>query len=272
MHEKIADEFTKILLATFKAVPSAGSAVTVEGAKAASAILSEAVSEGAKVLVGSVDVTGRSSLEPSLLTNVNPKSRLARQESFAPSASLYVVRSDEEALEMANDTPYGLSASVFTRNHAKGLALARDLEFGQVQINGSTMRVDGKILTGPDTGALLRRKCADDQCSRCASDRTQGKWMGKQQCWIRDSRVLVLQACFSDSLNEVCNLGSANSRNFFGHGKTRQESEYASVLSSMSSLHTLIDWHPRATMMWLLLKRRNMPLRIAQFDVSIRPR
>ena len=78
---------------------------------------------------------------------MNPKSRLAREESFAPSASLYVVKSDEEALEMANDTTYGLSASVFTRNHAKGLAMARDLEFGQVQINSNTMSVNGEYLS-----------------------------------------------------------------------------------------------------------------------------
>ena len=111
--EKVADEFTKILVEAMKAMPSAGNAITIEGAKRAYAILDEAVADGAKYIVGSNQFTGRTSIKPSILTNVNPKSRLAREEAFAPSASLYVVKSDEEALAMANDTPYGLSASVF---------------------------------------------------------------------------------------------------------------------------------------------------------------
>jgi len=107
------------------------------------------VADGAKYIAGSNKFTGRTSIEPSILTNVNPKSRLAREESFAPSASLYVVKTDEEALAKANDTSYGLSASVFTKNHAKGLAMARDLEFGQVQINSHTMSVNA---AAPQTG------------------------------------------------------------------------------------------------------------------------
>ncbi|OAG40781.1 hypothetical protein AYO21_05079 [Fonsecaea monophora] len=149
VHEKVAQDFSRLLVEATKALPSAGHAITVEGAKRSQDIIEEAVADGAKFLVGSTQFTGRTSLEPSILMDVNPKSRLSREESFAPSASLYVVKSDEEALALANDTPYGLSASVFTRNHAKGLALARDLEFGQVQINSHTMSVN---VAAPQTG------------------------------------------------------------------------------------------------------------------------
>ncbi|OAL39056.1 hypothetical protein AYO20_01807 [Fonsecaea nubica] len=128
VHEKVAQDFSRLLVEATKALPSAGHAITVEGAERSQDIIEEA---------------------PSILMDVNPKSRLSREESFAPSASLYVVKSDEEALALANDTPYGLSASVFTRNHAKGLALARDLEFGQVQINSHTMSVN---VAAPQTG------------------------------------------------------------------------------------------------------------------------
>ncbi|KIY02451.1 uncharacterized protein Z520_02590 [Fonsecaea multimorphosa CBS 102226] len=149
VHEKVAQEFSQLLIEATKSIPSAGHAITAEGAKRAHDILEEAVADGAQFLVGSANYTGRASLEPSILTHVNSKSRLSREESFAPSASLYVVKSDEEAVTLANNTPYGLSASVFTRNHAKGLALARDLEFGQVQINSHTMSFNGKVLFGP---------------------------------------------------------------------------------------------------------------------------
>lgn len=128
-------------------MPSAGNAITIEGAKRAHAILEEAVADGAKYLVGGNKFTGRTSLEPSILTNVSPKSRLSREESFAPSASFYIVKSDEEALALANKTDYGLSASVFTQNHAKGLQMARDLDFGQVQINSHTMSINCEYLT-----------------------------------------------------------------------------------------------------------------------------
>ncbi|EXJ66245.1 uncharacterized protein A1O5_10397 [Cladophialophora psammophila CBS 110553] len=149
VHQKVALEFTQLLVEATKAMPSAGHAITVEAAKRAHDILEEAVADGAKYLVGNAKYTGRTSLEPSILTDVSSKSRLSHEESFAPSATLYVVKSDEEALALANNTPYGLSASVFTRNHVKGLALARDLEFGQIQINSHTMSVN---VSAPQTG------------------------------------------------------------------------------------------------------------------------
>ncbi|KIW88162.1 uncharacterized protein Z519_11273 [Cladophialophora bantiana CBS 173.52] len=150
VHQKVAQEFIQLLVEATEAVPSTGHAITIEAAKRAH---EEAVADDAKYLVGTAKYTGRTSLEPSILTDVRSKSRLSHEESFALSATLYVVNSDEEALVLANNTPYGLSASVFTRNHAKGLAVARDLEFGQVQINSHTMSVNGRSLTVNEVSA-----------------------------------------------------------------------------------------------------------------------
>jgi acyl-CoA reductase-like NAD-dependent aldehyde dehydrogenase len=149
VHKAISEQFTKVLLEAFKNVPTAGNAITLDGAQRAHAIIDEAISSGAKLLAGSNDFTGRTSLSPSILTNVAPDSRIARAESFAPSASFYTVENDEQAVEMANDTAYGLSASVFTRDIGKGLAMARELEFGQVHINAHTMSVN---VAAPQTG------------------------------------------------------------------------------------------------------------------------
>ena len=143
--EKVKDEFSRHLIEATKGIPSAGNAVTADGAKRAHDIVEEAVADGAGFLVGSAEYTGKTSLKPSILTNVNPKSRISREEAFAPSASLFVVKNDEEALELANNTPYGLSASVFTGSYERGLKLARDLDFGQVQINSMTIHVNRKF-------------------------------------------------------------------------------------------------------------------------------
>jgi acyl-CoA reductase-like NAD-dependent aldehyde dehydrogenase len=97
-------------------------------------------------LVGSAELVEKTSLAPSILVNLNSKSRIYRDESFAPSASLFVVSTDEEAIERANDTEFGLSASLFTRDYKKAIQYARELDFGQVQINGPTIYADGEFL------------------------------------------------------------------------------------------------------------------------------
>lgn len=145
VHEKVKDEFTRCLVEILKEMPSAGNAVTADGAKRACAIIEEAVADGAEFLFGASEFTGISSLRPSILMNLNPKSRINREEAFAPSASLYVVKNDEEAVSMANDTPFGLSASVSTSSYERGLRLARELDFGQVQINSMTIHVNRKF-------------------------------------------------------------------------------------------------------------------------------
>ena len=129
-----------------KAMPSAGSAITANAAKRAHSIVEEAVADGAEYLVGSNNFTGRTSLEPSILIGVNQKSRINKEEAFAPSASLFTIKDDEEAITLANKTDFGLSASIFTKDYARGLKMARELEFGQVQINAITMHVNCEFL------------------------------------------------------------------------------------------------------------------------------
>ena len=65
-------------------------------------------------------------------------------EAFAPTAFLVTVETDEEAIEEANSRIGGLSASVFTTSYERGLRMARELEFGQVQINNMTTFAERK--------------------------------------------------------------------------------------------------------------------------------
>lgn len=69
-------------------------------------------------------------------SNDNPDTlRIVDEESFGPSASLYVVDSDEEAIKLANRSAFGLNASIHTRDMERGMRIGRELEYGQVHIN-----------------------------------------------------------------------------------------------------------------------------------------
>jgi acyl-CoA reductase-like NAD-dependent aldehyde dehydrogenase len=92
--------------------------------------------------------TGSStSLEPVIVSidGEAPDSvRIIDEESFGPSASLYVVNTDEQAINLANRSAYGLSASIHTTNMERGMNLGRELEYGQVHLNYITLYTSGK--------------------------------------------------------------------------------------------------------------------------------
>jgi aldehyde dehydrogenase (NAD+) len=74
-------------------------------------------------------------LEPTIFTNVTPKMRIAQEEIFGPVLSVLKFATDEEALRIANDVPFGLYAGVWTASLSRAHRFARDLEAGMVSIN-----------------------------------------------------------------------------------------------------------------------------------------
>ena len=97
-------------------------------------LVSEALSKGAKLLAGDIDAkeTSEHRMRPIVVEGVTKDMDLYYQESFGPTVSLITVDSEEEAIALANDTEYGLSASVFTRDLAAGLRVAKQIESGCV--------------------------------------------------------------------------------------------------------------------------------------------
>jgi vanillin dehydrogenase len=109
-------------------------------------LVADAVAKGAKVLCG-----GKAEgtvYWPTVLYPVTPEMRVYHEESFGPLASVVVASNAEDAVRIANDTSYGLSSSVFTRDIGKGLKIAERLEFGICHINGATVHDEPQMPFG----------------------------------------------------------------------------------------------------------------------------
>jgi succinate-semialdehyde dehydrogenase/glutarate-semialdehyde dehydrogenase len=101
--------------------------------------IKSAVDSGAVVSLGGKRLTRQGYfLEPTILTNIAPDNPMFHQEFFAPVALIFRVKSDQEAIKLANDSPYGLGGSVITRNIERGKRVARQIETGMVFINRAT--------------------------------------------------------------------------------------------------------------------------------------
>jgi acyl-CoA reductase-like NAD-dependent aldehyde dehydrogenase len=97
----------------------------------------DAVAAGARVLVGGI--RDGDAFRPTVLRDVDHTMRLMREETFGPILPVVVVQDEEEAIRLANDCEYGLSASVWTKDKRRGEAVARRLEAGSATINESSL-------------------------------------------------------------------------------------------------------------------------------------
>jgi len=99
-------------------------------------LVADAVDRGARVRLGGEPVEGPGSFYPAtVLTDVPREARLSSTEVFGPVAAITEFDSEEEAVALANDTPYGLVAYVYTENLARGIRVSEALETGMVGLN-----------------------------------------------------------------------------------------------------------------------------------------
>ncbi|MHB1570507.1 MAG: aldehyde dehydrogenase family protein [Solirubrobacteraceae bacterium] len=100
----------------------------------------DAVAKGARVLTGGHPHSGRGRFfEPTVLVDVDHSMKCMREETFGPTLPIMRVSSAEEGVALANDSAYGLQASVWTRDVERGEALARRIEAGSVCVNDAQM-------------------------------------------------------------------------------------------------------------------------------------
>lgn len=98
--------------------------------------IQDAVSQGARVLLGGKRHSlGQTFFEPTVLGDVTPRMKVAREETFGPVAPLFRFESDEQAIQMANDTEFGLASYFYSRNIGRIWRAAEGLECGMVGIN-----------------------------------------------------------------------------------------------------------------------------------------
>ena len=98
--------------------------------------IADALEQGARlVLGGKRHALGGSFFEPTILADVTPQMRIAREETFGPVAPLFRFKTEEEAIRLANDTEYGLAAYFFTRDLARTWRVGEGLEYGIVGVN-----------------------------------------------------------------------------------------------------------------------------------------
>jgi acyl-CoA reductase-like NAD-dependent aldehyde dehydrogenase len=108
--------------------------------------VADAAAKGAKVLTGGTHQDNF--YQPTVIAGVTPQMRIYSEESFGPITSIIKVDSAEEALKIANDTSYGLSAGVITNDLQKAMDLALRLESGMVHINDTTVSDEPHIPFG----------------------------------------------------------------------------------------------------------------------------
>lgn len=104
-------------------------------------LVADALSKGARLVHGNNDSEGlsKTQMRPVIIENVDREMDIYFTESFGPTAAIYSVDSDEAAIELANDTEYGLTSAVFTRDLRRAFKIAKRIESGAVHINAMTI-------------------------------------------------------------------------------------------------------------------------------------
>lgn len=143
--QAIADEFVSKLAARASALPAGdprrhvvlGALVTPQAAERMDAIIADAVAKGGKIVAGGT--RNGTVVAATLIDHVTPDMTIYTEETFGPVKPIVRVSGEEEAIRVANDSDYGLSAAVFSRDIARALKVADRIDSGICHINGPTL-------------------------------------------------------------------------------------------------------------------------------------
>ncbi|HEX7671448.1 MAG TPA: aldehyde dehydrogenase family protein [Polyangiaceae bacterium] len=146
--EEVADEFTRRVLDCVRALRQGregefdvGPMIWPNQLETIERHMADARAKGATVLAGGKrnPLLGDMFYEPTVLTNVTHDMLVIKEETFGPVLPIIRVRDEEEALRLANDSEYGLSSTLWTRDEAKAVRLGRRIEAGSVCVNDSSI-------------------------------------------------------------------------------------------------------------------------------------
>jgi acyl-CoA reductase-like NAD-dependent aldehyde dehydrogenase len=159
VHQAIADAFVAKLAARAEKLPAGdprghvvlGSMISIEAARKMESLIADAQAKGAKLVAGGKR-TG-TVVAATLLDHVTPEMRIYAEESFGPVKPIIRVADEEEAIRVANDTEYGLSAAVFSRDVQRAMLVAARIESGICHINGPTLHDEAQMPFGGVKGS-----------------------------------------------------------------------------------------------------------------------
>jgi aldehyde dehydrogenase (NAD+) len=155
VQDAIADEFTEKLVANTQKLGVGdprelgnciGPIINATQLDKIRSQVDEALAQGASLLCG-----GKNNglfFEPTVLGNVTRNMRIFREETFGPVAPIIRFGNDDEAVEIANDSDYGLSSGIMTRNEERGLSIAQRLRTGMAHINDSSVNDEPHVPFG----------------------------------------------------------------------------------------------------------------------------
>ena len=143
--KNVADEFIELFIKKTSQL-KVGDPMSIEtdigpisskdGLDTISGIVEDAKKKGAEILLGGSEMEGKGFFyTPTILTNVKPDMRIAKEETFGPVAPITLVEDESEAIKLANESAFGLGASIWTKDLAKADNMSRQIESGIVSVN-----------------------------------------------------------------------------------------------------------------------------------------
>jgi len=143
--KNIADEFIELFIKKASQL-KIGDPMSIEtdigplsskdGLETISGIVEDAKEKGAEILLGGSEIDGKGFFyQPTILKNVKSNMRIAQEETFGPVAPITIVENESEAVKLANESEFGLGASIWTKDLAKADKMSRRIESGIVSVN-----------------------------------------------------------------------------------------------------------------------------------------
>ena len=159
--EKVADEFVSKFVARARSISAGdplkdancvvGPMIRAESGDRINDLIDDAVSKGAEVVVGGP--ADGAAMEATIVDKVRPHMAIYDQETFGPITTVVRVSGIEEAVQVANDTEYGLAAAVFGSNTTRALQVAMRIQAGHVHVNGATVQNEAQAPYGGMKGS-----------------------------------------------------------------------------------------------------------------------
>ncbi|MCW2752931.1 MAG: putative aldehyde dehydrogenase [Marmoricola sp.] len=179
-----------------------GSLTSAEQLEATERHVADAVAQGATVAAGGKPRPdlGPFFYEPTVLTGVLPSMQVYTEETFGPVVSVYPVVDDDDAITRANDTEYGLSASVWSKDLAAAQVIAQRIQAGAVNINDGYLSAISSLsapMGGMKASGVGRRHAADGilrftESQTTTSQRVSTPYPSRTKIYLQATRLVVL--------------------------------------------------------------------------------